>query len=141
MKRKDGEKSQRRSFVEAAQSLQCDESEERLAAAQIGSKIPLGHLENQQPILTTDHCFSAMLTGMDKEILLRHLAEVENRAALGDLQIAGQRARVEQLERAGWGVTEGKALLVGLEDCQRRNLERRDRLITELWTPRRSFTL
>jgi hypothetical protein len=44
-----------------------------------------------------------MLTGMDKEILLRHLAEVENRAALGDVQIAGQRARVEQLERAGWG--------------------------------------
>jgi hypothetical protein len=82
-----------------------------------------------------------MLTGMDKEILLRHLAEVENRAALGDVQIAGQRARVEQLERAGWEVTEGKALLVALEDCQRRNLERRDRLITELWTPLRCFTL
>jgi hypothetical protein len=76
-----------------------------------------------------------MLTGMDKEILLRHPAEVENRAALGDLQIAGQRARVEQLERAGWGVPEGKALLVALEDSQRLNLERRDRLITELWTP------
>ena len=75
-----------------------------------------------------------MLTGMDKEMLLRHLAEVESRAAHGDLQIAGQRARVEQLERAGWGVREGKALLIALEDCQRLNLERRDRLI-RIWTP------
>jgi hypothetical protein len=76
-----------------------------------------------------------MLTGMDKEMLLRHLAEVENRAALGDLQIGGQRARIEQLACGAWGVREGKALLVALEDCQRLNLERRDRLITELWTP------
>jgi hypothetical protein len=82
-----------------------------------------------------------MLTDMDKEMLLRDLAEVENRAALGDRQIAGQRARIEQLERVGWGVRESKALLVELEDCQRINLERRDRLITELWTPLRSFTL
>jgi hypothetical protein len=33
MKRKDGEKSQQRSFVEAARSLECDESEERFDAA------------------------------------------------------------------------------------------------------------
>jgi hypothetical protein len=33
MKRKDGEKNQQRSFVEAARSLECDESEERFDAA------------------------------------------------------------------------------------------------------------
>jgi hypothetical protein len=76
-----------------------------------------------------------MLTGMDKEMLLRQLAEVENRAALGDRQIAGQRARIEQLKRAGRGVREASALLAAFEDCQRVNVENRDRLITELWTP------
>jgi hypothetical protein len=34
-----------------------------------------------------------------------------------------------------------EALLVEVEDCQRVILERRDRLITELWTPLRCFTL
>jgi hypothetical protein len=71
----------------------------------------------------------------DKEILLRYLAQVENRAALGDRLIAEQRARIEQLERAGWGVPEGNAVLVALEDSQRLIAEQRDRLTRKLWAP------
>jgi hypothetical protein len=40
---------------------------------------------------------------VDKEILLRHLAGVENWAALGERQIAGQRTRIEELEPASRG--------------------------------------
>jgi hypothetical protein len=69
---------------------------------------------------------------MDKEMAL--LADTENRAALGDRQIAYQRARIEHLEHAGHALSEAKALLAALEDSQRRNLEKRGRMITELWT-------
>jgi hypothetical protein len=55
-----------------------------------------------------------MLGGMDREILLRYLVEVENRAALGELQIAEQRTRIEQLERDGRGVRETKVLLASV---------------------------
>jgi hypothetical protein len=82
-----------------------------------------------------------MLTGVDKEMLLRYLAEVENRAALAERRIAGQRARIEQLERAGSEYRRATPMLVALEDSHRLNLERRNRVITELWTPLRSFTL
>ena len=82
-----------------------------------------------------------MVRGMITEVALRDLADLENRAALGDRQIAGQRTRIEQLERAGHGVEDAMALLASVEDCQRRHLERRDQLITELWTPLRSFAL
>jgi hypothetical protein len=69
---------------------------------------------------------------VNKETKLRDLADTENRAALGDRQIAYQRARIERLGR---GLREAKALLAALEDCQRVNLENRGRMITELWTP------
>jgi hypothetical protein len=65
---------------------------------------------------TTISCYAS---NMNQEVTLRILADTENRAALGDRQIAYQRARIEHLERVGRGLREAKALLTALEDCQR----------------------
>jgi hypothetical protein len=54
----------------------------------------------------------------DKELMLRYLAQAEDRAALGERLIAEQHIRIEQLGRAGRGVREAKALLAALEACQ-----------------------
>ena len=73
---------------------------------------------------------------MNREMTLRHLAEAEGHATLGERHLAQQHAIFDRLERDGHEADKAVALLATLRDTQRLHLERRDRLIKALWEPR-----
>ena len=69
---------------------------------------------------------------MDRDILERHLARVEERVAIGATNIARQRELIAELERDGHDASQAKQMLAQFLDLQAMHIADRDRLIKEL---------
>jgi hypothetical protein len=65
-------------------------------------------------------------------MLQRHLAQAEQHVALGDQQVARQRALVAELERDGHDTQSSRDLLEQFEEMQKLHIANRDRLRAEL---------
>jgi len=69
---------------------------------------------------------------MDIEMVERHLAEAQERAALGEKHIASQHKVIAKLKGLGADLTEAERLLANFEDLQRAYVADRDRIEREL---------
>ena len=72
---------------------------------------------------------------MDRDILERHLARVEERIAIGATNIARQRELIAELERDGHDASQANQMLAQFLDLQAMHIADRDRLIKELSEP------
>ena len=69
---------------------------------------------------------------MDRDILKRHLAQVEEQVAIGATNIARQRDLIAELHRDGHHASQAKQMLAQFLDLQAMHIADRDRLIKEL---------
>ena len=69
---------------------------------------------------------------MDREMIIRHLAEAEEHVALGLRHIVEQEARIKDLDRDGHDSTEARRLLRLFRETQVQHVEHRDRLLGDL---------
>ena len=73
-----------------------------------------------------------MLLGMDRRLLLRHLAEAERDVAQGEDQLARQRDLIAELEGSDRDTSSAKEVLSTLEATQALHLVDRERIRQEL---------
>ena len=69
---------------------------------------------------------------MDRQILEKHLAQVERHVEAGGRHVERQRALVAALERYGHDTTAARKLLASFEAIQQTHIEDRDRVAKEL---------
>ena len=71
-------------------------------------------------------------SGMDRHILNRHLAQVEEHVCLGEQHIARQHEIIAALRASGRDTTRALALVRQFEEMQVLHLAHRDRLLRKL---------
>ncbi len=69
---------------------------------------------------------------MDRSMLLHHLDLAKRHVAIGEKNVARQRAVVAELERDGHDASEARRLLAEFEQLQSMHIQDRDRLLKEL---------
>jgi hypothetical protein len=68
---------------------------------------------------------------MDREAILRRLAEAEERVELGEHNLTRQREIIARLDRDGFDASGARMLLLQFEEAQALHLAERDRLRKE----------
>jgi hypothetical protein len=69
---------------------------------------------------------------MDRETLLRYLAQAERHIVVGEQQITRQRDLIDGLERGGHDLTRAREVLQTLEHSQTLHVAHRDRILGQL---------
>ena len=72
------------------------------------------------------------MSPMDRETIIRHLADAEEHVAQGVRHIVEQEARIKELNRDGHDTTEARRLLTLFVETQVQHVEHRDRLLGDL---------
>ena len=69
---------------------------------------------------------------MDRDMVLRHLAEAERHIAQGETHLAKQSALIAELERHGHDTSGAQAVFTTMRETQALHQQNRERILSEL---------